>query len=225
MEPTSPRWRIPPEELARHEARRGRRHAFEHLDGPSTALVVVDLVPFFVDDADDGPVVVAAVRRLADATRSAGGHVCWVVPGAEPETAARREFFGDEVWERYRASGGGGRPAARLVPGLVAPGDRVIEKTAPSALAHGRSDLRSVLAELGVETLVVVGAVMEVCVESTVRDAATLGFRTIVAPDAILAARPAGMAGSVRTIHRSFGDVRTLAEVEALLAAGAGGTG
>lgn len=40
-------WRIAEREYARHEQRRGRRHAYEVLDPTRTALVVVDLVEFF----------------------------------------------------------------------------------------------------------------------------------------------------------------------------------
>lgn len=41
--------RIEQREYDRHEARRGRRHSFEVLDPHRTALVVVDMVPFFAD--------------------------------------------------------------------------------------------------------------------------------------------------------------------------------
>ena len=43
-------WHIDEAQYARHEARRGRRHAFEHLVPQRTALVVVDMVPFFLDE-------------------------------------------------------------------------------------------------------------------------------------------------------------------------------
>lgn len=42
-------WRIQPREYERPETRRGRRHAFEVLDPRRTALVVVDMVPFFIE--------------------------------------------------------------------------------------------------------------------------------------------------------------------------------
>lgn len=41
-------WRIEDREYARHEARRGRRFAFSRLVPARTALVVIDMVPFFV---------------------------------------------------------------------------------------------------------------------------------------------------------------------------------
>jgi nicotinamidase-related amidase len=43
-------WHVESREHERHEARRRRRHAFERLDPARTALVVVDVVPFFGDE-------------------------------------------------------------------------------------------------------------------------------------------------------------------------------
>ncbi|WP_143094820.1 hypothetical protein [Streptacidiphilus jiangxiensis] len=45
-------WVIPRREYLRQEQRRGRRHAYSRLEPARTALVVVDMVPFF-----DGPYV------------------------------------------------------------------------------------------------------------------------------------------------------------------------
>ena len=42
-------WAIEAREYARHETRRGRRHAYERLDPMHTALVVIDMVPFFLE--------------------------------------------------------------------------------------------------------------------------------------------------------------------------------
>jgi len=37
-------WRIDPRQYARHEQRRGKRHAFERVDPARTALIVVDMI-------------------------------------------------------------------------------------------------------------------------------------------------------------------------------------
>ena len=127
-------WFIEEREYARHEARRGRRHAFELLDPLRTALLVVDIVPFFVRESAYVRGIVPRVNTLAAALRVAGGVVAWVVPGYSAPTAKDREFFGDEVAELYARSGGEGSPASRLAPGLdVDPADLVVEKTARSA--------------------------------------------------------------------------------------------
>ena len=72
-------WFVEERERERHEDRRGRRHAFEHLDPRRTALVVVDIVPFFVRESAYVRGIVPRVNILAAGLRSAGGVVAWVV--------------------------------------------------------------------------------------------------------------------------------------------------
>src|ERR687890_480916 len=124
MTPTDPDdvadhdWHVEEREYARHEARRGRRHAYERLDPRRTALVVVDVVPFFVRQSAYVRGIVPRVNALAAALRSAGGTVAWVVPGYAAPTARDREFFGEEVAELYATSGGAGPVRSRLAAGL-----------------------------------------------------------------------------------------------------------
>lgn len=212
-------WRIDAAEYERHEARRGSRHAFTSLDARRTALVVVDMVPFFVDENAYARGIVPNVRRLAAALRSRGGVVAWVVPAAPavPDPIAD-EFYGCEVAARYRASGGAGAPATRVAPQLgVEPGDVTVEKSAASALFPGRSPLPDLLRDRGVENVVVAGTVANVCCESTARDGATLGYRVVMVADANAASGDDELNATLRTVYRSFGDVRTTDEVLALL--------
>lgn len=214
-------WFVEERELQRHEARRGRRHAFEHLDPRRTALVVVDLVPFFVRESAYVRGIMPRVNLLAAALRSASGVVAWVVPGYAPPSAKDREFFGDEVAERYARSGGDGPPRARLDASLtVAPDDLVVEKTARSAWSPGSSDLPDLLAARDVDTVVVTGTVTNVCVEHTVRDASTAGLRVILVADACAAMRDEDHNATLHVVHRSYGDVRPTDEVLDLVAAG-----
>ena len=59
------RWFIEPREIERQESRRGRRHAYEWLDPRRTALVVVDIVPFFAEESAYCRGIVPNVNRLA----------------------------------------------------------------------------------------------------------------------------------------------------------------
>lgn len=211
-------WFVEERELERHEARRGRRHAFEHFDPRRTALVVVDIVPFFARESAYVRGIVPRVNLLAAALRSAGGIVAWVVPGYAPPSAKDREFFGDEVAERYARSGGDGPPRSRLDPSLtVAPDDLVVEKTARSAWSPGSSDLPDLLADRDVDTLVVTGTLTNVCVEHTVRDASAAGLRVILVADACAAMRDRDHNATLHVVHRSYGDVRPTDEVLALV--------
>ena len=213
-------WFVEERELRRHEARRGRRHAFDRLDPSRSALVVVDVVPFFVRESAYVRGIVPRVNALASALRSAGGVVAWVVPGFAEPSAKDREFFGDAVAERYARSGGEGPPVSRLDPGLdVDPADVVVEKTARSAYFPGSSLLPELLAAREVDTLVVTGTVTNVCVEDTVRDASACGLRVILVADACAAMRDQDHNATLHVVHRSYGDVRSTQDVLGLLAA------
>jgi len=207
-------WHIGEREYARHEQRRGRRHAYETLEPGRTALVVVDLVDFFVRENPYAAGVVPVVNRLAGAVRDAGGLVVWVVPAQEEPTPVRVEFFGPEVAATYAA------PGADLAADLdVLPGDPVVRKSGPSAFFPGASVLTELLSVRGIDTVVVCGTVTNVCVESSVRDASTLGYRVVMVADACAAVSDAMHNASLTTVYRSFGDVRTADEVAALLTA------
>ena len=217
-------WTVPEREYRRHEQRRGRRHAFTELVPARTALVVVDLVPFFVGEPWFPLGVVDRVNTLAGVVRRTGGRVVWVLPGAEPPLPARLEFYGATIAETYRLSGGGeGEPTGRLWHELtVDPGDDCVEKTASSAFFPGRSPLPALLTEAGVDTVLLAGTTTDVCCESSVRDAATLGFRTILVADGCASATDDAHNATLRTVYRSFGDVRPVAELVTLLEAQAG---
>jgi hypothetical protein len=87
-------WRIEQREYDRQESRRGRRHAYLDLESARTALVVVDMVPFFVNENDYPYGIVPNIVRLASALRDAGGTVAWVLPARSEPTAVAVEFRG-----------------------------------------------------------------------------------------------------------------------------------
>ncbi|MFJ4778132.1 cysteine hydrolase family protein [Streptomyces sp. NPDC088762] len=213
------RWAIEEREYARHERRRRRRFAYERLCARRTALVAVDLVPFFVEGSAFAPAVVPRVRELADVTRAAGGTVAWVLPArAERSGEWAVEFYGVRAAEQYRLAGGSGAPAQRLWPGLeTGPDDLVVEKSAPSAFFPGHCPLPGLLRARGVDTVIVCGLVTDVCVAATVRDAATLGYRAVLVADASATRSDAAHNAALATVYRSFGDVRSTAEVVRLL--------
>ena len=80
-------WRIDAREYARHEARRGRNFAFTHLVPARNALMVIDMVPFFVSDNPYCRGIVPNISRLAEAFRTAGGTVAWILPAAGERTS------------------------------------------------------------------------------------------------------------------------------------------
>lgn len=215
-------WVIEEREYLRQEERRGRRHAFAHLDPERTALLVVDLVAFFIDENDYARGIVPNVNELAGALRSAGGTVAWVVPAPWEPSAMKDELLGPRIAELYRHSGGEGTPQERVWHELATSDDDLfVEKTASSALFPGRCPLPELLHERGIDTVLVTGTLANVCCEATARDAHTLGYRTVMVADANAARRDQDLNATLHTIYRSYGDVRSTADLVALLEAGA----
>jgi nicotinamidase-related amidase len=148
--------------------------------------------------------------------------VAWVLPAVGPPSDWAVGFYGADVAAMFAASGGTGSLRERLWPELDAhAGDVWAEKSAPSAFFPGRSSLPASLADKGVDTLLITGTVTSVCCESTARDAATLGYRVVFVADGTCDGRDAVHNAALRTIYRSFGDVRPTAEVLGLVGAAA----
>jgi nicotinamidase-related amidase len=208
-------WRIEEREYLRQEQRRGRRYAYEHLTPARTALVVVDMVPFFVAEAPYALAIVPNIVGLADGLRAAGGTVAWVLPAGTP---ARADFYGPDAAHLLSHAGGDGPLRERLWPAFhVHDEDITAEKTAASAFFPGRCPLPGLLDQRGIDTVLITGAVTNVCCESSARDAATLGYRLIMVADANAARRDEDHNATLQTIYRSFGDVRPTADILELI--------
>ena len=212
-------WRIDPAQSARHEQRRGSRHAFELIDPARTALVVIDMIPFFVKENCFCQGIVPNITSLAQSLRQAGGLVVWVLPAVADELSpAKREFFGDAVAEMYNASAGTGPLSERLWHEFVVePTDLLVEKSAASAFFPGYSPLPSLLDQRSIDTVLITGTVTNVCCESSARDASTLGYRVIMVADANASGSDATHNATLHTIYRTFGDVRPTAEIIELI--------
>jgi nicotinamidase-related amidase len=208
-------WHIEEREYRRQEERRGRRHAFETLTPARTALVVIDMVPFFVAESAYCRGIVPNINAIAGHLRKAGGLVAWVLPGSQqrhPELA--REFYGPKIAELYRLSGGNGPLPDRLWPALAREdGDLLVEKPGPSAFLPGYSPLPDLLRTRGIDTVLITGTVTNVCCESSARDASATGFRVVMVADANAARRDQDHNATLHTIYRSFGDVRPTSEL------------
>ncbi len=134
LKPQLHHWQIDPREYARHESRRGRRFAYEQINPQQTALVVIDMVAFFVAENAYCQEIIPHINLLANTVREKGGVVAWVLPEVKPPTPWMSKFYGARVASSYAASGGDGLLVDRLYAELNAlPEDIWVEKSASSA--------------------------------------------------------------------------------------------
>lgn len=111
-----------------------------------------------------------------------------------------------------------------LLPPLAAlvPPARVVDKRTYSPFADGQ--LAAWLNGQGVEALVISGAETDICVLATVLGSVDLGYRTVVAGDAICGSADETHDALVRFYHTRLSEQVEIAPVEAILRAwGAGG--
>jgi nicotinamidase-related amidase len=208
-------WRIEEREYLRQQQRRGRRYAYEHLAPTRTALVVIDMVPFFVAEAPYALGIVDPIVSMATSLRTAGGTVAWILPAGTP---AREDFFGPQTAQMLSHSGGTGPLHERLWPAFqIHDQDIIAEKSAASAFFPGRCPLPDLLEQRDIDTVLITGTVTNVCCESSARDAATLGYRVIMVADANAARRDEDHNATLHTIYRTFGDVRPAADILELI--------
>jgi hypothetical protein len=130
---------------------------------PNTALLVVDVQNGVVGGAHERDAVVANVGSLVDRARQAQVPVVWVQ-------------HSDEELER-------GSEPWRIVPEL-APGDAepLVEKHYGDSFDD--TTLETVLSDLGVGRLVVVGAQTDECIRSTLHGAIVRGYDATLVSDA-----------------------------------------
>jgi ureidoacrylate peracid hydrolase len=182
---------IPQDVIAQiEEARGGKINKYDTFIGPKTALVVVDLQNFFVlpEMRQEIPIareIVPHVNRLAEAIRAAGGKVFWLQFTLMEEINQSWNVFFDGLAEPdVFTQLAPGTPGHQLYEGLdTRQEDFIIEKSRYSAFIQGSSDLDEKLRALGIDTVVIVGAVTNVRCESTARDAMMLNYKVAFVSD------------------------------------------
>jgi ureidoacrylate peracid hydrolase len=198
--------------------RRGRLHAFESVEAVTTALVVIDLDRATVEVDEQCRRVTPIVNAVARAVRRSGGVVAWVLssmPVMPPNFVA---ILGVDLATRYFENGQLNGPGRQLWHELEPrEGDLRASKSGASAFFPGKCDLKDQLDLLGVDTLLIAGAVTNICCESSARDAAELGYKVILVSDALAGHAHGLHEATLATFYRIFGDVRPSREVLELL--------
>lgn len=201
-------------------ARRGRLHAFDSIDAGRTALVVIDLDTATVASSAECKRLVPRVNDLAVAVRSAGGVVAWVTSHMPAMPKHFRAILGDEWATRYFTDGQPGGAGTTLWHELRhSAHDLLAVKSGASAFFPGKCNLKEQLDRRGVDTLLIAGAVTNICCESSARDAVELDYKVILVSD-LLSGHAHGLhEATLATFYRIFGDVRPGEQVLDLLRA------
>jgi nicotinamidase-related amidase len=99
----------------------------------------------------------------------------------------------------------------------TSPHDLVAVKSGASAFFPGKCNLKEHLDSLGIDTLLIAGAVTNICCESSARDAVELDYKVIMVSDALSGHAHGLHEATLATFYRIFGDVRLSAEIIELL--------
>lgn len=209
---------IPEKIVKKVVARRGRLHAFEVLDPKTTALVVIDLDEATVSNDDVSRRMTAAVNALAAAVRQGGGAVAWVLSRMTEMPRHFSAILGADLAARYFSDGQAGGAGTRLWPALDRKAEDVVAtKSGASAFFPGKCNLKAQLDPRGIDTILIAGAVTNICCESSARDAVELDYKVILISDALSGHAHGLHEATLATFYRIFGDVRPSEEVIRLL--------
>lgn len=204
-----------PEKIVRKVvARRKRLHAFESIEAARTALVVIDLDTATVGVNEDCQRIVPQVNQLATAVRSNGGVVAWVRSHMPVMPKHFEAILGSEMSTKYFNDGQPHGAGTTLWHELhTEKNDLHAIKSGASAFFPGKCNLKEQLDALGIDTVLITGAVTNICCESSARDAAELEYKVILVSDALSGHAHGLHEATLATFYRIFGDVRPSTEV------------
>jgi ureidoacrylate peracid hydrolase len=181
------------------------------------------LAPGAVGEMPVAREIVPNINRLAGALRSAGGTVVWIVstygPGAEEDWTTFFKFIiTGETSDRFRLAFTEGAPDHALWRELdQRPGDALVSKKRLTPFVDPERKLETMLRARGVEMVLIVGTVTNVCCECTARDAAMRNFKTIMISDANASRNDAEHNATLSIFLQAFGGVFSTDEAIGLI--------
>ncbi|HEV8353721.1 MAG TPA: isochorismatase family protein [bacterium] len=152
------------------------------------------------------------IRRLAQATRKAGGIVVWTRIQASRDDGADRSLYYKYLNVLIPPHSRDGEILAELEP---APDDLFISKGGGGAF-YG-TNLEYALRNVGVTHLLICGVVTEGCIESTTREAADRSFANVLIEDACTTWEAEMHAAALRAIGTRYASIRSTADALAQL--------
>jgi nicotinamidase-related amidase len=209
---------------------RGRAsNHFSTIDAPRTALVVIDMQNVFMAPGEvfgnrHALDIVDAVNNVATALRAAGGLVVWT-----RQTVSNAPTLAMPAWQYDLSIPAVRRAVETMVVGTtshaihpamaVGSADPIIDKYRYGAFTCPAGALKSVLEAHGIDTLIIAGTLTNCCCDSTARDGNMLGYKTFFLSDATAALTDEEHNAALLLLALNFADVRTTAEVVAMLEA------
>ena len=220
---------LPEHIIKRVVARRGRLNVFTSIVSKRTALVVVDMqntfcAPGGVIEVPVARDIVPNINRLAAAVREFGGLVAWVQMTIKDEadwpvflTDVVPKDVSNRVLAGLQAGSEGHKLWKEMLPDQR---DLIVFKKRFSAFLPTASDLTIILKSRGIDTVIVVGTLTNVCCEASARDAAMQDFKTIIVSDGNAGLSDDEHMATLVTFIQSFGDVRPTEELIEMLRLG-----
>lgn len=189
--------------------------------GSRPAVLVIDLAQAWTDPAEqlgsDTTSCLDATLRTLEAARAGGVPVIFTTMAYDPGQVEIGPVVASKTPHSKLMIRGTDR--VRLRPELRRRDDEpLVEK--PRASAFFGTNVRSMLAGLDVDTVVVVGVSTSGCIRSTCESAFNHNIRAIVPREAVGDRSPTAHAAALMDIDARFGDVTDLADVLAHLGDG-----
>jgi nicotinamidase-related amidase len=200
--------------------RRGRLHAFPDLDPVKTALVIIDLDTGSVSHGETEEIrrLVPRINKLTRVLRKHGGVVAWVTTPIAAPTKNFRAIYGEPLTKMYADEGTADGVAHSIWHELdTQPRDTYVTKQGASAFFPGKCNLHEQLQTKGIESVLIVGLVTNVCCESSARDAHELEYEVTLISDCLQGHKQGQHEATLSTFYRNFGDVRPSIDVIALI--------
>jgi maleamate amidohydrolase len=180
--------------------------------GTNPAVVIIDFQRAFTEHAGCGQHTMDALKATAELLDTARAHGVPVIHVALVVSELEDRMLAQRMRSSLTAQCRRGDPQAELHP-LVPrlPGDHYVEKSVASAFYN--TSLDALLAELGVDEIVLCGTSISGCVRATAVDAAYRSYFVSLVEECCDDFRPLSREASLWDIADRFGDVVPLAEM------------
>lgn len=195
------------------------------ISAENSALVVVDMQRAFVDEGAPKECVgarefVPKINELTATCRRLKIPVIYLKSNRRADQSDAG--LSKDIYPRYENDEMlplEGKKGAEFCSDLnITAEDYIVPKIRYSALIPGSSSLEPLLRGLGRDSFIICGVATDVCVESTVRDAMMLGFKTFVVGDLTATHNEERRKRSLEVLDKHFAKVLTFDEVMTELA-------